>query len=62
MINTATSREILKDEIRKYSFTEVGRMHGNVNGNSVKKWCVRYNLPHLRSEIDKMSDEEWATI
>lgn len=58
----APQREILKEEIRKYSFTQVGKMHGNVNSNTVKKWCVRYALPHLKSEIEKISDDDWSKI
>lgn len=56
------SREVLKEEIRTKSFNEVGKIHGNVNGNTVKKWCVRYCLPHLREEINNMSDEDWALV
>ena len=58
----APSRDVLKEEIRKYSFPEIGRMHGGVDGNAVKRWCNSYALPHLRSEIDKISDEDWINI
>lgn len=58
----APSREILKNEIRNNSFTDIGRRYGDVNGNSVKKWCQKYGLPHLKSVIKKIPDEEWDKI
>ena len=58
----APQREILKEEVRKYSFNQVGKMHGDVDGNTVKKWCVRYAIPSLRSEIDKINDDDWSKI
>lgn len=54
------SREILKDEIYKYSFNEVGRKYG-VAGNVVKKWCKKYNLPHLKREINLIPKDEWES-
>ena len=58
----APSRDILKSEIRSNSFEAIGRKYGNVNGNTVKKWCERYCLPHLRSEIENINDEDWEKI
>jgi len=55
------SREILKDEIRNNSFTSIGRKYG-VDGNSVKKWCKKYGLPHLKSEIKRMTASEWDQL
>lgn len=58
----APSRDELKNEIRNNSFAEVGRKYGNVGGNTVKKWCVRYCLPYLKSDIDNIPDEEWEKL
>ena len=33
-------------------FEAVGRRYG-VNGNTVKKWCKQYNIPHLKNELVK---------
>lgn len=58
----APPREVLKKEIREYVFEEIGQIHGDVDSNTVKKWCVRYGLPHLKSEIKKYSDEDWVKL
>lgn len=62
VIEGAPNREILKDEIRHYTFKEVGKKYGNVNANQVSKWCLRYDLPYKRDEIDNISDEDWVNI
>jgi len=36
-------------------------MYG-VDGNTIKKWCDRANLPRLKSVIKQYSDEEWEQI
>ena len=60
-INKHISREDLKKAIRIETFVSIGKRF-NVNGNSVKKWCKRYNLPYLKSEIKQYSDEEWKYV
>ena len=30
--------------------------------NAVKKWCVAYNLPHKKSIIKQISNEDWNKI
>lgn len=57
----APSREILKKEIREQSFSKIGRKYG-VNGNTIKEWCLRYRLPHLKRKIKLMTDEEWESV
>ena len=52
------SRDKLKFQIRNFSFTELGRQY-NVDGNAVKKWCKKYNLPFKTSEIKLYNDYEW---
>ena len=58
----APDRETLKKELRELSFNEIGRIHGDVNGNTVKKWCISYSLPYLRSEIEKINEDDWMAI
>ena len=55
------TREELKDLIRTKSFCEIGRMF-NVTDNSIRKWCDKYNLPRKKSEIVKISDNDWSKI
>ena len=55
------SRDILKQEIRNYSFLEIGRKY-NVSDNAIRKWCESYGLPKKKTEIKKYSDEEWGKI
>lgn len=55
-------REILKQKIRKQSFEEIAREFGFKTGNTIKKWCKKLNLPYLRSEINKISDEDWNNL
>lgn len=55
------TREELKNLIRIKSFVELGRIY-NVSDNAIRKWCKNYNLPSKKSDIKKMSDEEWLSI
>lgn len=54
-------RAELKDLIRNNSFLSIGKQFG-VSDNSIRKWCVAYNLPTKKTEIKKMSNEEWQNI
>lgn len=54
-------REIFKQEIRKYSFKELGRKY-NVSDKSISKWCVWYNLPCKKSDINKISEKDWVNV
>lgn len=56
------SREILKEKIRKQSFESIAKEYGFKTGNTPKKWCKKLNLPYLKFEINKYSDEEWELI
>lgn len=55
------TREELKYLIRNISFTQIGKQFG-VSDNSIRKWCVDYNLPSSKREINNFSDEEWLKI
>lgn len=51
----------LKELIRTKSFLEIGRMF-NVSDSAIRKWCKFYHLPYKKTEIKKMSDENWELI
>ena len=55
------TREELKELIRAKPFTKIGEMYG-VSDNAVRKWCVRYELPTKKKDINAYSDEEWLNI
>ena len=55
------SREVLKEEIRQFSFTYLANKYG-VSDNAIRKWCKRYGLPYKALKIHNMSDEEWKNI
>lgn len=54
-------REVLKEEIRNNSFLKLGKKY-NVSDNAIRKWCISYNLPTKKREIEKYTDEEWKVI
>jgi hypothetical protein len=49
----------MKELLQKYSFTQLGQMFG-VSDNSVRKWCIAYNLPHRKKDIVLVQD--WSKI
>ena len=55
------NREELKSLIRNTSFEALGRQYG-VDGNAVRKWCDKYNLPRRKLDIKKYTDEEWEKL
>lgn len=55
------TREQLKNMIRTQTFESIGRLY-QVDGNSIRKWCERMNLPRTKKEINLYSDEEWAAL
>ena len=55
------TREILKSQIRYMSFVELGKKYG-VSDNAVKKWCISYNLPSKKKDINNISDIDWELI
>lgn len=55
------TRDELKELIRNNSFEFLGRQF-NVDGNAIRKWCDKYNLPRRKHDIKQYSDEEWALI
>lgn len=55
------NRETLKYEIRNISFVQLGKKYG-VSDKAISKWCIAYNLPHKKKDINSYSDEEWDKI
>ena len=55
------TREELKELIRTVPFTQIAEKFG-VTDNAIRKWCDLYNLPRKKSEIKKISEEDWKTI
>ena len=55
------SREELKDLIRSKPFTQIALLF-NVSDNAIRRWCDYYGLPRKKSEIAKMTNEEWVQI
>ena len=54
------AREMLKSQIRDMNFEEIGRIYG-VTGNTIKKWCDKYELPRHQHTIKLIPDKEWET-
>lgn len=55
------SREELKKLIREKPFTHIAKDF-SVSDNAVKKWCITYNLPSKKKDINAFSDEDWENI
>ena len=53
------NREELKELLQHYTFTELGKMFG-VADNSVRKWCISYDLPSRKKDIILIQD--WSKI
>ena len=57
-----TAKEELLYLILRYPFTQIGEMF-NVDGNAVRKWCKKYELPYKQADIQKLREElsitEW---
>lgn len=47
------TKEELEKLILEKSFEEIGRMY-DVQGNAVKKWCIKHNLPSRKVDIKKL--------
>lgn len=54
-------REELKNEIRNYPMTIVGKKH-EVSDNTIRKWCKKLKLPYKSKEIKKITDDDWINI
>lgn len=61
IVQERPNRNELKQLIRNYTFTELGRKYG-VSDNSVRKWCKLVDLPYRTTDIKKYTNEEWEKI
>lgn len=55
------SRAILKDLIRKNSFVSIGKQYG-VSDNTIRKWCLSYNLPTKKNIIKSINENDWINV
>jgi hypothetical protein len=55
------SREELKELIFTKPFTQIAKTY-KVSDNTIRKWCVAYNLPSKKADISKLSKQEWELI
>lgn len=55
------TREELKSLIRTIPFTTIGKQF-NVSDNTIRKWCIKFDLPTKSREIKKYTNEEWNSI
>lgn len=60
-VTVRPSKEELKNLIRIFPFTKIGKMYG-VSDNAIRKWCSAMDLPSKKSEIKKYTEEEWKKI
>ena len=56
-IKERPSKEELKKLIRNTSFIEIGKIYA-VSDNAIRKWCIAYDLPSKKNEINKYTDDE----
>lgn len=52
-VSRIPEKSVLLKLLLEYSMTQIGKMYG-VSSNAVKRWCLKYDLPYLKSEIAKM--------
>ena len=55
------SRDELKKLIREKPFTHIAKEF-SVSDNAIKKWCISYNLPSKKKEINSFNNEDWENI
>lgn len=55
------TRDELKALIRNKSFVKIGEDYGRTD-NAIRKWCDFYSLPRKKTDIKKISDEDWKII
>jgi hypothetical protein len=54
------SAMILAGMIKELGFAKTGK-HFGVSGNTVKKWCKTYNIPHMLNDLIAWYNSELAT-
>lgn len=61
VVKDRPDRQELKNLIRNNSFLSLSDKFG-VSDNAIRKWCISYNLPSRKTDINKIPDDEWALI
>ena len=61
IVKERPDRQELKNLIRNNSFLSIADKFG-VSDNAIRKWCISYNLPSRKTDINKLSDDEWNLI
>lgn len=60
-VENRPNRVLLKEMIRIEPFTKIAQKYG-VSDNAIRKWCINYNLPSTKKQINSYSDKEWNLI
>lgn len=60
-IKDLIGREKLKQMIRQYTFLHLSAEFG-VSDKAIVKWCISFNLPYKKKDINSYTDEEWKKI
>ena len=55
------NREELKEQIRYQSFVSLGKKY-NVSDKAIAKWCISYNLPSRKKDINNYTNEQWELV
>lgn len=55
------TRDQLKKLIRTIPFTQIGKQF-YVTDNTIRKWCIKYNLPSKKKDIANYTDSQWASL
>lgn len=57
VLPTPSSEELREELIKTPNFTAVGKKYG-VSGNTIIKWCKKYNIPHVIAEYKPPKKEK----
>lgn len=55
------TRENLKTLIRTLPFTQIAEQF-HVSDRTIAKWCIKYDLPSRKKDINTYSDENWSKV
>lgn len=55
------SRDQLKNDIRSFSLVAVAQKYG-VSRSTIARWCIGYNLPDKKRDINSYTATEWYKI
>lgn len=55
------NRDEFKRKLRNESIASTAR-HYNVSSSTIKKWCIKFGVPSLKSDIKQYSDANWEIL